>query len=550
MKAIYRQDEANTVTPFQQMVEVASDVIYTTDATGHFTYANAAIERMLGYSPASVIGKHFTDLVQPEWRERVVAFYNEQFLRRIPETILEFPVVNRAGGETWVEQTVVLIMRDEDVVGFHGIVRDITAHKQVLGVLNEHIQQLEIMQRLDAELTHNLKTDYVLKITLDAGVRLSAADAGTIHLIEGDQLRVVQIIGAYPAEMLRALVPIDEGIMGRVIRTGQPEMVLDVTRDPDYVARIPDIRAQMTVPLITHDRIIGVMSVQIRKAERFTSHIFELVKMVAARAAASLDNARLHEMTEQQVIELQEVYQHVRDLEQLKTQVIRVGAHDLRNPLAVISGYLQLLETMFPGHPEESSILEYLGTIAQAVQRMDKITNDILTLEHVESLAAGTLTNPVELQTLIAGVVMDHTNQAVTKSQRIQVDLFPELLIVAGDEVFLREAISNLVNNAIKYTPNGGDIIINLKRDDMWAVFEVTDTGYGVPEAAQPNLFQPFFRVISPETRTTKGTGLGLHLVKTIIERHQGEIIFFSQHGKGSTFGFQLPLMGFDPSSP
>ena len=116
-----------------------------------------------------------------------------------------------------------------------------------------------------------------------------------------------------------------------------------------------------------------------------------------------------------------------------------------------------------------------------------------------------------------------------------------DALVVSGDDAQLYEAVTNLVNNAIKYTPEGGKIDIILRIENSHVEFVVKDTGYGIPDEKQKQLFRPFYRVKTEETLNIDGTGLGLHLVQNIIKRHNGEMIFNSIYGKGSTFGFTLP---------
>jgi len=122
-------------------------------------------------------------------------------------------------------------------------------------------------------------------------------------------------------------------------------------------------------------------------------------------------------------------------------------------------------------------------------------------------------------------------------------DLSRSSVVIQGDEVQLREAIDNLIQNAIKYTPEGGRVVVHLDVEDGRARFTVTDTGYGIPEPLQARLFQPFFRARTAETAQVEGSGLGLHLVKNIIQRHNGQMIFRSTYGEGSTFGFKLPTV-------
>jgi signal transduction histidine kinase len=117
------------------------------------------------------------------------------------------------------------------------------------------------------------------------------------------------------------------------------------------------------------------------------------------------------------------------------------------------------------------------------------------------------------------------------------------VLEVLADSAQIGEAMNNLISNAIKYTPEGGKIEVSLSADDDNAIFRVRDNGYGIPLEQQAGLFQPFYRATTAKTIDIEGTGLGLHLVKNIIQRYDGEMIFSSVEGAGSTFGFKLPLI-------
>jgi signal transduction histidine kinase len=140
-------------------------------------------------------------------------------------------------------------------------------------------------------------------------------------------------------------------------------------------------------------------------------------------------------------------------------------------------------------------------------------------------------------------VYEEHRDQARFKHQVYNLRMPETPIYVQGDAVELHEAASNFITNALKYTPEKGRITIRLEQQGDDAVFEVKDSGIGIPEDQQERLFQPFYRVRSRETDNIDGTGLGLHLVKQIIERHKGQVRFHSRYGEGSTFGFQLPLV-------
>jgi signal transduction histidine kinase len=333
-----------------------------------------------------------------------------------------------------------------------------------------------------------------------------------------------------------------------VIKNLQAELVLDVNKDPDYAANVPGIEAQMTIPLMSQERLIGTLNVQTRDPSRFNPHIFDFVKLLSARIASSLDNARLYYILSKQYEELENVYEHVSGLEQLKSQIIRIAAHDLRNPLGVISGYLQVIDgdpaLSLPDHTKEQ-----LKIIGESAERIDKISRDILTLERVQSSQRGINMDMVDLTEMVRTSYNEHVPQAALKEQEFQLLPLPAALRVQGDAILLRECVNNLISNAIKYTPNKGRVSVNLKVNKNSAIFEVEDNGYGIPADQQADLFKPFYRVKLKITRDIKGTGLGLSLVKNIIERHNGTIRFRSVYEKGSMFGFELPILG-KPKKP
>ncbi len=418
---------------------------------------------------------------------------------------------------------------------------DITERKQAQTALEQHVNQLEFLERVEVELGQKLNVDYVLSMVLDVAVRVTRADAACICLPEGEGVRAAHIIGHYPESLLGSYIPPEQGILGRAVRQRQAQLVLDVTQDPDYVAVTPFTRAQMAIPLLSQERLVGVIVLETENPQRFTPDKFEFLKLLTSRIAAAIDNAQLYQQSQEQLAELRALYEKVSALEQVKTDMIRIAAHDLRNPIGLISGYLHLIhEDVRPQLSPQSE--EFFTAIERAVARMETITSDILSLQKIEQAAQGRRREKIALQAMIEQAYHDHQDEARRKTQQFQLDLPPDPLTVWGDPVQLQEAIANLIANAVKYTPDGGRVQVRLTQEDGAALFEVVDTGYGVPEAQQARLFEPFFRADSDETSKIAGTGLGLHLVKNIVERHHGQMRFTSVYGQGSTFGFRLPL--------
>lgn len=524
---------------YRIIVEQQQELISRWTADTRLTFVNDAYCRAFDRSREELIGSSYLELVPPELHAQMRQQIEEAIGSRAP-IYYEHPVISTDGELRWQEWTDVPIFDSQgNVVEFQSSGRDVTRRRQAEIDRSDYIQRLEVIQQVDIELTRSLDIDYVLDIALSAGVSISRADAGAIHLLESNQLRVSRVIGEYPDRLVGTVIPLSSGLIGRAARRKEAELVLDVMSDPDYVPNVAHIQAQMTMPLIAQDRLIGTINVQTSEPGRFTPQMFDFLKLLAARIASALDNARLHRTTESQLAELQSLYQQVSSLEQLKTQMIRIAAHDLRNPLGVINGYLQLIRGE-QEPPPDPRLLEYVDVMKDSVTRIDKITRDILTLERV-SAGRTSMDEDIDMTKLALDAAQASRAQATRKSQDLQVELPQKAVYVRGDRFMLPETAINLISNAIKYTPEGGRIIVRLRTEGDQVIFTVEDNGVGIPEERQAGLFQPFYRVQLKETRAIKGTGLGLHLVKTIIEQHSGHVRFQSTYGQGSTFGFDLP---------
>ena len=230
---------------------------------------------------------------------------------------------------------------------------------------------------------------------------------------------------------------------------------------------------------------------------------------------------------------------YLKKLDQFRTQMIQMASHDLRNPLGVAVGYLEILtDDLKPLSPLHRQVLNGLD---HALTRMQNLVTDLLDAERVES-GADRRREPVQLDALTSAIVDELREQAEAKRQTLDAAIAPDMPAVMGDPVRLKQALVNLIGNAIKYTPDRGRIWVRLQPGERQLVFEVQDTGYGISAAAQTKLFQRFFRAKTRGTEHIDGTGLGLSLVKAVIEQHGGRISVTSAEGQGSTFRVELPV--------
>jgi signal transduction histidine kinase len=229
----------------------------------------------------------------------------------------------------------------------------------------------------------------------------------------------------------------------------------------------------------------------------------------------------------------------LRDLNRFKDEMLNMASHDLRSPLALIVGYCSLIAL---DTPADSPIHDYLDVIQRSTERMRGLLDDLLRVEQIRSSPLE-MNRSVDFGELVTTSIAHSQPLAASKQQTLQAHVhFPRLPDIVLNPMLIREAMENLIGNAIKYTPEGGVIEVSASLAHGRVHFRVKDNGIGIPPEAIPRLFEAFYRVKRVGAEKTDGRGLGLNLVKTIIERHGGEVTVESEEGKGSTFGFSLPI--------
>jgi PAS domain S-box-containing protein len=229
---------------------------------------------------------------------------------------------------------------------------------------------------------------------------------------------------------------------------------------------------------------------------------------------------------------------HLKELDEMKSEFVATVSHDLRAPLTFMRGYATMLPTV--GELNEKQ-REYAEKILRGVGQMSKLVDDLLNLGRIEA-GVGLERHPCHLGAILVEAVDGMRARASAKGLTLRLEPTAGVAIVAGDAALLRQAITNLVDNAIKYTPGNGVVTVGLSVSDGRAVIHVTDTGIGVAPSDQVRLFEKFYRIKRRDTPDVPGTGLGLSIVKSIIERHDGKVWVDSELNKGSTFHISLPL--------
>jgi signal transduction histidine kinase/CheY-like chemotaxis protein len=311
-----------------------------------------------------------------------------------------------------------------------------------------------------------------------------------------------------------------------------PEMIGQLAADDEHRRIILDLapRSMIAVPLQAPGRVIGSLVLATAESgRRFDSADFRLAQELASRAAMAVESARLYHAAERAL--------HARD------EMLSIVAHDLRNPLnAIILGVEAVLEDLPPGAPPPE--LQMLQTVRVSARRMDRLIHDLLEVARIESGKLRIEPHPERVSFLVDEAVAMMKPLATAQGLELRCSVDRSLPHVEVDGSRILQVISNLVGNAIKFTPSGGRVAIEAEAVDGEVRFVVADTGAGIPPEQLPHLFARHWQ---GSDRDRRGIGLGLAIAKGIIESHRGRIWVESQRGAGSRFYFTIPLPPENP---
>ncbi len=402
------------------------------------------------------------------------------------------------------------------------------------------VQELQTIQMFVQELQTSLNLATVLDLSLSLIMDTLGVSMGLIGIIKNhDEIGLYLLAQrGMPMEMGRYKIdpwPLNKGILGRVVRTGELAWVNDITQDANYVPKNHRTRSLLVVPVLREGRVIGVVDLESTRTDYFASDDVAFVKLLVSHAAIAIENAQL--------------FEQVKQANQAKTEFMNTASHELKIPMTSIKGYAKLLQ-MGAGGSLTDQQRNFLGVISNNIDRMAQLVNDLLDVSRIEAGRIRLEIQDVQMRDVINEVLESVRTQIENKRLNLMVDIDDDLPELRADYNRIVQIVTNLVSNAYKYTPEGGDIAVIAKpyNGDIQGIsVTIKDTGYGISEEDQSKLFTTFFRSSDQNVRNEPGTGLGLSITKKMIESHGGELMLESELGKGSAFTFTLPLVSKIP---
>jgi PAS domain S-box-containing protein len=513
--------------------------------------ANPSIARIFGYDLTEVIGRNVLEFV-PEAHERELV---RQHMLSDSGGPYEISARGRDGSRIAVE----IIGRSAPYQGRNvrvASVRDITERKQLeeqtRQLMHEQVARAEAEAAQDrsaflAEASKVLGTSFDYHTTLEQLARLAVpriADFCVVDVVEGEAgFERLGVAHVDPAKelLLRQETHFATGVVSRdhpvvrVMMEAKPWLVREV--DPDVVRAsalneshlriLEDVapRSLMTVPLVASGKVLGALTLVVSDSgRRYGDDDLALAEELARRAALAVDNARLFHEAQQAT--------------RARDEMLAVVAHDLRNPLNTVSMSCSLLLESASGG-ERPTEQKQLTIMRRATERMNRLIHDLLDVKRIEQ---GRLAVDPRSETM-AAIIRDAVDMlrplAAAQGLDLTSEIPDDLPKVLADPSRIQQVLSNLVGNAIKFTPRGGRITLRARLESAEVRLAVIDTGPGIPPDQLPHVFGRFWQA---RTSDTRGIGLGLAIARGIVEAHRGRIWVESRPGEGSTFYFTLPV--------
>jgi PAS domain S-box-containing protein len=523
---------------FRAMFNQAAVGIAQVALDGRFIQVNPALCEITGYNHDELIEMTFEEVTHPDDLDADLAEAERVLAGEINGYSLEKRYIRKDGSVLWINLTSSVVRDSEGQAKYAvGIIEDISDRKRA-----ELAQQflVEASTLLAASLDYETTLTNVAHLTVP-----NLADCCIVDIFQEDwSIRPLAIAAVNPAtqklyeELRHRYPPNKDHFISQRLRSGQssfdPEipdsLLVAFAQDDEHLGllRRVGMSSAMAIPLLSHGQVFGSISfIRIELGRRYNQADLALAEDIARRAATAIDNARL--------------YREAQEANRLKDEFLAVLSHELRSPINAIVGWSQMLRTR---KLNEATIDRALETIERNAKLQTQLIEDLLDISRIIQGKLDLNIHPLNLTSVIEAAINTVRPAAEAKGIQLQSPVTSAAELISGDANRLQQVVWNLLSNAIKFTPQGGRVEIRLDRTNSHIQIQVTDTGKGISPSFLPYVFDRFRQADSSITRSHGGLGLGLSIVRQLVELHGGTVQAESPgEGQGATFTVKLPLI-------
>ncbi len=404
--------------------------------------------------------------------------------------------------------------------------------------LEQRLEQLKRLVDLSVTLNSTLELDKLLGLITNTATELLNCAAASILLYDEKHphLYFAAATGSDPEKLAEVPVPIEGSLAGTIFRTNRPIILNNVEQDPRHYSLVSQhihfhVGSLLGVPMLIKERMIGVLEAVNKQQGEFTIQDEATLAVIAAHASIAIHNARLLKTTQQAL-------EKVKEADQLKNNFLTLASHELRTPLGIIIGYASFLREEARGE-----LSDHAQHVLSAALQMRSLVEDMtnLTMLETDGLMLNR-TQAVPIQTILNSAWEEIREIAMAKAQRMIFAFQDQPLMIQVDPEKMKIAFVNLLNNAVKFSPQGGEITLGAVQEHENILAWVQDQGIGIAADKISRIFNGFYQSEPPNTRHYGGLGIGLTIAKGLIDAQGGRIWAESAgEGKGAVFKVLLP---------
>ncbi|HXG64029.1 MAG TPA: ATP-binding protein [Blastocatellia bacterium] len=545
----YERDSALDPEHYRIVALTASDAIISIDQHSVILYVNPAAEKIFGHTAEEMLGQSLT-MLMPEYLRHLHRAGLNRYLqtgeRHISWQGVELPGLHKSGAEIPLEVSFGEFVRGGQHF-FTGVIRDITQRKRA----GSRLAAQHAVARILAE---SARINEAAHQILQAICECLNWDVGALWLVdEGHELlRCIDTwhaanveVAEFEAASLQRTFSRGEGLPGRVWAMGHPLWLMNIQADDNFprapIAAKVGLHGAFSFPILLGGEVFGVMEFFAREAKDPDNDLTAMMAAIGSQVGQFIERRQAEQERDQLLIREQAARAEAEAANRLKDEFLATISHELRTPLTAILGWARMLRT---GNLDQGASAQAVEVIERNAKLQAQLIDDLLDVSRIITGKLLLETQPVDLPAIIQAALDTVRPAADAKQINIETAIDPAAGPVAGDRNRLQQVVWNLLSNSIKFTPHGGRIEVHLERADSQVEIRVSDTGKGIAPEFLPYVFDRFRQADTSFTRSSGGLGLGLAIVRHLVEMHGGAVHAESAgEGQGATFTVSLPLL-------